>query len=202
MSAKSIKEEKTSREAFKAEADADPEVQFIASWYKADDEKATEADAAKVRIALKNLPNPEVVEILKQNVERMLIKSCVSGRGSRVISEHEIECMRKRYDYENLSELERAHVDRIILCWLRLLKCEAERAAYDKGSHLISHIELAEKHLQLAHTRYMRALEQLAKVQFLMSRTNQKRLAAVREAMKPQQDQQGQLIEMRPVAAG
>lgn len=200
MLAKKIKQAQAARDEFNAEVQADPEVQLMAAWVAADGENATYKDVEKIHMALKRLPNPDGITVLKCNIESMLISSCVSGKGSRVISEHEVECMRKRYDYENLSELERAHVDRIILCWLRLLKCEAERAGYDKGSHLISHIELSEKQLQLAHSRYMRALEQLAKVQFLMSRTNTKRLAAVREALKPQQSEPGQLIEMRSSA--
>jgi hypothetical protein len=176
-------------------------LEYIAAWYHGDDEKATDGDAEKVRQAIKKLPNRETATILKRNVDRVLIGACVSGKGSQVIVENEIECMRERYDYENLSELERAHVDRIVLCWLRVQTCEAERVAYNRGTHIMTHIEHAEKQLQMAHGRYMRALEQLAKVQFLMSRTNMKRLAAVREALKPQQEQPGRVIEMKAAGA-
>jgi hypothetical protein len=199
--AKTVKDEKAARKAIEAEAQADPEITYLAAWYHADDEKATPADVDKVRHAIRRLPNPEIANVLKRNVERLLIEVCVTGKGSRVVVENEVACMRKRYEYENLSELERAHVDRIVLCWLRVQRCEAERTAYDKGSHMISHVELAEKQLQLAHSRYMRALEQFAKVQFLMSRTNMKRLAAVREALKPQHEHPGKVIEMKAAGA-
>ena len=182
--------------------DMDVTAQLLEAWHRADSDKATDNDVAQVRALLKRHPDRDHIVILGYSVEDALIKSCLSDKkGSRVVAENETENMRKRFDYENASGIERALIDRIVVCWLRVQRCEMERVMYDSpGHHRIVEIELVEKHLHMAHSRYLRAIEELAKVQFLMSRTNMSRLAAVRAAMKradaPQQEP-GKVLEMK-----
>lgn len=176
----------------------DKEIEFIAAWYKADDEKATAADADKVRELLRQLPRSDSIEVLASRVEIMLINNCLSGKGSRVILEHETKQMRKKFGYDEATGIEKALIDRIVLCWLRLQRCEMLRAAADRGSQFFSHLEFYDKQVDRAHSRYMKSIEELAKIQFLMSRTPPIRLAVVREAMKGGQ----QPAKMLPLKAG
>jgi hypothetical protein len=179
----------------------DKEIQFIAAWYHADDEKATAADADKVRELLNQLPDSDSIGVLASRVESMLVNNCMSGKGSRVVLAHEIKQMRKEFGYDEATCIEKALIDRIVLCWLRVQRCEMLRAAADRGSQLLTHLEFYDKQLHRAHSRYMKSIEELAKVQFLMSRTNTARLAAVRAAMKGEGDtarqEMGKLLPMK-----
>ena len=179
----------------------DRAAELIAAWYHADgDGKDATANADKLRQMIREHPDPDSITILSGLVEGALMDGCVRGQGSRIVLDNELDVMRRQFDYDNSSGVERALIDRIVLCWLRLQICERRRAGFDKpGSHIIAHIELAERQLHMAHTRYLRAIEELAKVRFLMSRTNMHRLQAVRDGMKKAERQQepGKVLEMR-----
>jgi len=179
----------------------DRDVELLAAWYHADGEKDADTHAGKLREAIRNHPERHTIEVVRPAVERELINGFTSGKGSQVVAANEMATLRQQFDYENSSGVERALIDRIVLCWLRLQICERRRAGFDQpGSHIITHIELAEQHLHMAHTRYVRAIEELAKVRFLMSRTDMARLQAVRDALKredaPKQEP-GKVLEMK-----
>ena len=179
----------------------DRAAELIAAWYHADgDGKDATANADKLRQMIREHPDPDSITILSGLVEGALMDGCVRGQGSRIILDNELDVMRRQFDYDNSSGVERALIDRIVLCWLRLQKCEMSRTGYDKGTQFLDHIELSEKHLHMAHARYLRSIEELVKVRFLMSRTNPARLAAVRAALKgedaPQQEP-GKLLELK-----
>ena len=178
----------------------DRDVELLAAWYHADGEENADAYASKLRQAIKNHPQRDSFEVVRPAVERELIRASISGKGSQVVAENEMATLRQQFEYENSSGVERALIDRIVLCWLRLQKCEMSRTGYDKGTQFLDHIELSEKHLHMAHARYLRSIEELVKVRFLMSRTNPARLAAVRAALKgedaPQQEP-GKLLELK-----
>jgi hypothetical protein len=144
-------------------------------------------------------PDTDKLDILR--TEGLLLSLCFGNQGLGRIIEHEVAELRKGFDYENSSGVERALIDRVVLCWMRLQKWEFTRTSFDvAGSHPKADIEFVEKHLHLAHARYLGAIEELAKVRFLMSRTNPTRLAAVRAAMKPEvapQQEPGKLLEMK-----
>lgn len=171
--------------------------EFIAAWFKADDEKATAADGDKVRQLLRELPSSDSVGVLASRVESMLINNCMSGKGSRIVLEHEVKQMRKKFGYDEATGIEKALIDRIILCWLRVQRCEMLRAAADQGSQFFSHLEFYDKQLHRAHSRYMKSIEELAKIQFLMSRTAPARLAAVRDAMKGDEPTPAKVLSLK-----
>jgi hypothetical protein len=182
------------------ESVVDREVGLLAAWYHADGKgKDAAAHADKLREAIKNHPDPDSFTVLASLVQGVLIDACISGQGSQVVLENELAVLRRQFDYENASGMERALIDRIVHCWLRLQICERRRAYYDQpGSYILVHIEQAEKNLHRAHNRYMQSIEELAKVRFLMSRTNPVRLQAVRETMKKEPQQEpGKLLELK-----
>jgi hypothetical protein len=172
----------------KAKQKSNPEheqaAEFIAAWYHADSEKATAADVDKVQHLLSQLTDSDSIGVLASRVESMLISNCMSGKGSRVVLAHEIKQMRKNLGYDEATGIEKVLIDRIVLCWLRVQRCEMLRAAVDRGSQLLTHLEFYDKQLHRAHSRYLKSIEELAKIQFLMSRTHPSRLAVVRDALK------------------
>jgi hypothetical protein len=128
-------------------------------------------------------------------IEGLLLALCLGSQGLAKIADHEIAELRKGFDYENSSGIEKALIDRIVLCWMRLQKWEFARTAFDvAGSHPKADIEFVEKQLHLAHNRYLRAIEELAKVRFLMSRTHPVRLQAARDAAKREP---GRVLELK-----
>lgn len=184
--------------------DADTAARFIGAWFKADEDNATAADVSKVQDMMRRMPGSQLerLAVLRPRVESMLIRNNLSGQGSQIVLENEIKQMRKSFGYDEASGVERLLMDRIILCWLRVQRAEMIRAAAEKTAPTMQ-IAAYDKLLHQAHNRYLKSIEELTRVQFLMSRTNMKRLAAVREALKPQprQEQPGQVIEMRAAGA-
>ena len=55
-------------------------------------------------------------------------------------------------------------IERIMLLWVRLLWCEHYNTGYTQGGVVIRDSEFADKQLARAHTRYVKALESLAKL--------------------------------------
>jgi hypothetical protein len=75
--------------------------------------------------------------------------------------------MRQGIGYETTPELERALIDHVVLCWLRVQKIEfaytqvmAESSTFERGAYW-------ERRLTAAQGRYLRVCESLARVRRL-----------------------------------
>jgi hypothetical protein len=174
-----------SKKAIAAQGHIDEGLKFLDAVARADKD-GKYSDVAEVENLISVLPDSGKIALLSATVESGLINANFKGKGSQVLVRHEIGSMRGGLNYEESSGIERLMIDRIINCWLSLSLRERELSLYDDGcEHLIKHVELAESRMQKAHARYLKAVEQLAKIRFLMSRTNPARLAAVREVLQP-----------------
>jgi hypothetical protein len=173
-----------SKKAIAAQGHVDAGIKFIDALDRADTH-GNESDVAEVERLIRILPDGGKIALLSATVEGGLINANFKGKGSKVLVRHEVESMRGGLNYEESSGIERLMIDRIINCWLSLCLRERELSTYDEGQHMIKHVEFAEARMQKAHARYLKAVEQLAKIRFLMSRTNPARLTAVREVLQP-----------------
>jgi hypothetical protein len=84
--------------------------------------------------------------------------------GNFELLEREYNAKRNNLGWANASSIERLLIERIMLCWLRLLWCENYNGNFMQASIPIRESEYADKQFARAHSRYVKAVESLAKL--------------------------------------
>jgi hypothetical protein len=98
------------------------------------------------------------------SLQRAIMLKVTPGAGDFELFQREYEARRDDLGWKDASPLERLMIERVTLCWVRLLWCENYNAAYMKGGVVMREAEFADKQLARAHSRYVKALESLARL--------------------------------------
>lgn len=84
--------------------------------------------------------------------------------GNFELLEREYYTKRNYLGWADAAPIERLMIERIMLCWLRLLWCENYNGSFMQPSVYMRESEYADKQLSRAYSRYVKALESLAKL--------------------------------------
>ena len=85
------------------------------------------------------------------------------------VNEHTIQ-VKQQLGYDASNALEKAMIDHVLVCWLRLAETEMKYEALQAENNVtITRQEHWEKRLAMAQHRYLKAVESLAKVRRLLS---------------------------------
>jgi hypothetical protein len=105
------------------------------------------------------------VRLVSASIEGALEGMLTGGSAvSATFLDQEIKEVRAGLGYAEASEIERMMIDRVVLCWLRVLYAEWRLSILQSRTCAIRELELAERSLLLAHTRHIRAVEALARL--------------------------------------
>lgn len=132
-------------------------------------EKPKGNDLALYRKALAEVPG--LWKIAGDLVEQNFLHLITSGelvyamRESLKVGQEE---QRRELGYENAGAMERALIDHVLLCKLRLEICEYKYTSLQKESMTFAKAEYWERKLSATQRRYLRSCETLAKVRKLM----------------------------------
>lgn len=78
--------------------------------------------------------------------------------------------VRRNLGYDDVGAIEKAIIDHVVVCWLRLYETESRyESLMREDSVTITRAEHWEKRLEIAQRRYLRAVESFAKVRRLLS---------------------------------
>jgi hypothetical protein len=100
---------------------------------------------------------------------KIALQSKVSGEhGNREILDREYIERRNNLGWAEATTLERLLIERIMLCWLRLLWVENYNASFMRPEVSMRESEYADRLLDRAHSRYVKACESLAKMRAML----------------------------------
>jgi hypothetical protein len=104
------------------------------------------------------------VGLISNSVRSAIIRK-LSGEaeGTRVSLKYEYEAFIKRLSSEDDSPLERLMIERIGMCWLRVLYAENACTMLMGTTQTFKQFEFADRQLGRAHARYVKAVESLAR---------------------------------------
>jgi hypothetical protein len=102
--------------------------------------------------------------VVAHSIKHSVMRKVTDKPGNFELFEREYEMRRNNLGWKDASPLERLMIERIMLLWVRLLWCEHYNAGYTQGGVVMRESEFADKQLSRAHTRYVKALESLAKL--------------------------------------
>jgi hypothetical protein len=111
--------------------------------------------------------NPDLAtrhNIIAYSIRHGLMRKITDKPGHFELFEREYKLRRDELGWEKASAIERLMIERIMLLWVRLLWCEHYNTGYTQGGVGMRESEFADKQLARAHTRYVKALESLAKL--------------------------------------
>lgn len=129
-------------------------------------------------------PQPEDIRALREFIEfkpglwhalsdlaHVARRSLIDGSfplATQFSIEFEIDDLKREYDYEHVPRLERMLIDQIIISWLQLQKTQLNYEMLMRREDSSPYGERDWGHLvNLAHSRYLRALESIARVRKL-----------------------------------
>jgi Neuraminidase (sialidase) len=110
--------------------------------------------------------------IVMMECQRQSLVDKISSGGSSVIILCELDVLKKQFNYETAAPIERLLIDYILMAHLRVVDAEAHyNAAVVNQSVTLSVGEYWNHVLSSAHSRYLKAVESLARVQRLTRNT-------------------------------
>lgn len=129
-------------------------------------------------------PQPEDIRALREFIERIpdlwhalsdlahvARRSLIDGSfplATQFSIEFEIDELKREYDYDRVPRLERMLIDQIIINWLQVQKAQLNYEMVIRPEFSSPSDDIGWGHLvNLAHARYLRALESLARVRRL-----------------------------------
>jgi hypothetical protein len=102
--------------------------------------------------------------IIADSLKHGVMLKITAEPGHFELFEREYNLRRDELGWQDASPLERLMIERIMLLWVWLLWCENYNAGYMKGGVVMRESEFADKQYTRAHSRYVKALESLAKL--------------------------------------
>jgi hypothetical protein len=109
--------------------------------------------------------------IIADSLKHGVMLKITAEPGHFELFEREYNLRRDDLGWQDASPLERLMIERVMLLWVRLLWCENYNAAYMKGGVVMRESEFADKQLAHAHSRYVKAVESLAKLRQIQAVT-------------------------------
>jgi hypothetical protein len=102
--------------------------------------------------------------VVAYSVRLGLMRKVSKEPGNFELFEHEYELRRDQLGWKEASPLERLMIERIMLCWVRLLWTEHYNGSFMQPSIPMRESEYADKMFSRAYNRYVKAIESLAKL--------------------------------------
>ena len=135
---------------------------------KANKAKPESKDVRELRRFLDQ--HPELsgdLDFIATTVRLALMHKLVSGEGNIEMLNREYQSNEARLGWREADGMERLLIERVMLCWLRLLWAENYNAALMGPGHSLRECEFADRALTLAHNRFLRACQALGRVRRL-----------------------------------
>lgn len=98
------------------------------------------------------------------SLQHTVMMKITPGPGDYELFEREYEKRRDDLGWKDASVIERLMIERIMLLWMRLLWAENYNSSFMQPSVRMRESEYADKQYTRAHTRYVKAIESLAKL--------------------------------------
>lgn len=128
-------------------------------------------DARKLREwAAANRPDSGVWRGLTITLEGQLKDKISTSAGTSAMVEIETRGMRESFGYDSATEIEKLMINRVVMCWLRVMMAENYLSQTQKESKLVTAWEFAERSLMRANSKYIRAVESLARIRVLVQK--------------------------------
>ena len=102
--------------------------------------------------------------VLAHSVKHAIMRKITQEPGHFELFEREYKLRRDNLGWADAGPVERLLIERIMLCWLRLLWCENYNGSFMQSSVYMKESEYADKQLARAHSRYVKAVESLARL--------------------------------------
>jgi hypothetical protein len=114
--------------------------------------------------------NPAFAPLIDMNAEALegIIKAWQHGAGNQELTKASAKKTRGDMGYKEAGPVERLLIDRVVLCWLRLLYAESYCTATSKPGTTFKEADLGERSLSRAHNRFLRAVEALERYRVLI----------------------------------
>lgn len=113
----------------------------------------------------------EIVINLNRLMEDRLIEKLLPTDASREALSAVLRAMRIDLGYAAAPALERALIELLLLCWLRLQDVQHRYQSHLERQHTFTEGLYWEKRLSSAHTRYLKAVESLGRLRRLATRS-------------------------------
>lgn len=145
------------------EAEYQLHAEFIGLVFNAD-EKSTSKQRDELDKFLRE--HPEMLEGERQladNAERDLIAHSQAGHyGFIRLTQQEVKELRESLEYENATAIEKLLIDRVVLCWLRVMIGESYATRSRRCDRpTFREMEFSDRLLTAAQSRFMRAVKTL-----------------------------------------
>lgn len=108
---------------------------------------------------------------VQQKVFDQILCGAITTTSQREITKKYIAEMKAELGYQESSFVEKMLIEEIVTRWLRLASIEIAYQNVTNSSHSIEEGMYIEKRLDLAHKRFLRSMETLAKVRKLIGQT-------------------------------
>jgi hypothetical protein len=102
--------------------------------------------------------------VVAHTVKRAVMLKVIKEPGNFELFEREYKMRRDELGWRDATPIERLMIERIMLLWVRLLWCENYNGSFMQPSVSIRESEYADKMYARAHTRYVKAVESLARL--------------------------------------
>jgi hypothetical protein len=102
--------------------------------------------------------------VVAYSVRLSLMRKVSKEPGNFELFEREYELRRDQLGWKGASPIEQLMIERILLCWVRLLWTEHYNGSFMQPSVPMRESEYADKMFTRAYNRYMKAIESLAKL--------------------------------------
>ena len=106
----------------------------------------------------------DVFAVITKTTDTVINALNVSDALTSEMMRIEIATMYAKYGYADAPQLEQHLIDHVIACYLRLWVAERDYSAIHKNQHTLTLGMFWEKRLTMLQTRYLRAVEMLARV--------------------------------------
>jgi hypothetical protein len=106
-------------------------------------------------------------QVFAYSVRHAVMRKITQENGHFELLEREYETRRDSLGWADASPIERLMIERIMLCWLRLLWVENYNGSLMQGGVSIKESEFADRLLHRANSRYIRACESLSRMRLL-----------------------------------
>lgn len=91
-------------------------------------------------------------------LEGQLKDKISTSAGTSAMVEIETRGMRESFGYDSATEIEKLMINRVVMCWLRVMMAENYLSQTRKESNLVTAWEFAERSLMRANSKYIRAV--------------------------------------------
>ena len=148
----------------KAQADVDTPDDLRALISRVDTAKPASKDVEALRVALQKGGINYVAALTGRALVKELINGMAPSASARAVVSAEVEELQNSLGYREGSPVERALIDHIGVCWVRLQLAEHVLSSVTSGQHALSDGRYREMRVTEAQTRYLRALALLERL--------------------------------------